>query len=194
MVSAMVIGSLLGVGCASAPKVLSPLRPWQKTSAKGFTEKSVEVFNSRIVIRAWPSKTSVVPAAQSIDLVITEINRIAKFADATIEGSEVNQINAKAYKEAVPLFVISSDIETASSAKGHWASWHGMEHVRLFQPITKQSTRLARVESTSKPRRPSLAPVSISTNAAGSRNNQSSLRSAPAEVSPLSPAFTTRIL
>jgi len=53
---------------------------------------------------------------------------------------------AQAYKEAVPLFVISSDIDTASSAKGHWASWHGMEHVRLFQPITKQSTRLARVE------------------------------------------------
>ena len=53
---------------------------------------------------------------------------------------------AQAYKEAVPLFVISSDIGTASSAKGHWASWHGMEHVRLFQPITKQSTRLARVE------------------------------------------------
>jgi len=53
---------------------------------------------------------------------------------------------AQAYKDAVPLFVISSDIGTASSAKGHWASWHGMEHVRLFQPITKQSTRLARVE------------------------------------------------
>ena len=53
---------------------------------------------------------------------------------------------AQAYKEAVPLFVISSDIGTASAAKGHWASWHGMEHVRLFQPITKQSTRLARVE------------------------------------------------
>ena len=31
-------------------------------------------------------------------------------------------------------------------AKGHWASWHGMEHVRLFQPITKQSARLGRVE------------------------------------------------
>ena len=53
---------------------------------------------------------------------------------------------AQAYKEAVPLFVISSDIGMASSAKAHWASWHGMEHVRLFQPITKQSTRLARVE------------------------------------------------
>lgn len=53
---------------------------------------------------------------------------------------------AQAFKEAVPLFVISSDIGTASSAKGHWASWHGMEHVRLFQPITKQSARLERVE------------------------------------------------
>ena len=53
---------------------------------------------------------------------------------------------AQAYKEAVPLFVISSDIGTASFAKGHWASWHGMEHVRLFQPITKQSARLGRVE------------------------------------------------
>jgi acetolactate synthase-1/2/3 large subunit len=53
---------------------------------------------------------------------------------------------AQAYKESVPLFVISSDIGTASSAKGAWSSWHGMEHVRLFQPITKQSVRLARVE------------------------------------------------
>lgn len=53
---------------------------------------------------------------------------------------------AQAYKEAVPLFVISSDISTASFAKGHWASWHGMEHVRLFQPITKQSARLGRIE------------------------------------------------
>src|SRR5919106_3664493 len=53
---------------------------------------------------------------------------------------------AQAYKESVPLFVISSDIGTASSAKGPWASWHGMEHVRLFQPITKQSAKLERVE------------------------------------------------
>ena len=53
---------------------------------------------------------------------------------------------AQAYKEAVPLFVISSDIVTASSAKGAWSSWHGMEHVRLFQPITKQSVKLERVE------------------------------------------------
>jgi thiamine pyrophosphate-dependent acetolactate synthase large subunit-like protein len=37
-------------------------------------------------------------------------------------------------------------IGTASFAKGHWASWHGMEHVRLFQPITKQSARLGRIE------------------------------------------------
>ena len=51
---------------------------------------------------------------------------------------------AQAYKESVPLFVISSDIGTASSAKGHWASLHGMEHVRLFQPITKQSAKLER--------------------------------------------------
>src|SRR2546426_2727422 len=53
---------------------------------------------------------------------------------------------AQAHKESVPLFVISSDIDTASSAKGAWSSWHGMEHVRLFQPITKQSVKLERVE------------------------------------------------
>jgi acetolactate synthase I/II/III large subunit len=53
---------------------------------------------------------------------------------------------AQAYKEAVPLFVISSDINTASSSKGAWSSWHGMEHVRLFEPITKQSSKLERVE------------------------------------------------
>jgi acetolactate synthase I/II/III large subunit len=53
---------------------------------------------------------------------------------------------AQAYKESVPLFVVSSDINTASSSKGTWSSWHGMEHVRLFEPITKQSLRLERVE------------------------------------------------
>jgi acetolactate synthase-1/2/3 large subunit len=53
---------------------------------------------------------------------------------------------AQAYKESVPLFVISSDIDTAASAKGAWSSFHGMEHVRLFQPITKQSVKLERVE------------------------------------------------
>jgi thiamine pyrophosphate-dependent acetolactate synthase large subunit-like protein len=53
---------------------------------------------------------------------------------------------AQAHKESVPLFVISSDIDTAASAKGSYSSFHGMEHVRLFQPITKQSTKLERVE------------------------------------------------
>ena len=53
---------------------------------------------------------------------------------------------AQAYKESVPLFVISSDIDTAASAKGAFSSFHGMEHVRLFQPITKQSVKIERVE------------------------------------------------
>ena len=53
---------------------------------------------------------------------------------------------AQAYKESVPLFVISSDINTASSSKGAWSSYHDMEHVRLFEPITKQSLKLERVE------------------------------------------------
>ena len=53
---------------------------------------------------------------------------------------------AQAHKESVPLFVISSDIDTAASAKGSFSSFHGMEHVRLFQPITKQSVKIERVE------------------------------------------------
>ncbi|MGH7794842.1 MAG: thiamine pyrophosphate-binding protein [Candidatus Binatia bacterium] len=53
---------------------------------------------------------------------------------------------AQAHKESVPLFVISSDIDTAASAKGAFSSFHGMEHVRLFQPITKQSAKLERIE------------------------------------------------
>src|SRR6476659_257404 len=53
---------------------------------------------------------------------------------------------AQAQKESVPLFVISSDINTASSSKGAWSSCHGMEHVRLFEPITKQSLKRGRVE------------------------------------------------
>ncbi len=53
---------------------------------------------------------------------------------------------AQAQKESVPLFVISSEIDTDASAKGAYSSFHGMEHVRLFQPITKQSAKLERVE------------------------------------------------
>ena len=53
---------------------------------------------------------------------------------------------AQAHKESVPLFVISSDIDTAAGTKGPFSSFHGMEHVRLFQPITKQSAKLERIE------------------------------------------------
>jgi acetolactate synthase-1/2/3 large subunit len=56
---------------------------------------------------------------------------------------------AQAHKESVPLFVISSDIDTAAKAKGRYSSFHGMEHVQLFQPITKQSAKLERVEELS---------------------------------------------
>jgi len=40
-------------------------------------------------------------------------------------GGATNIVTAvsQAYKESVPLFVISSDIGTASSAKGAWSSW-----------------------------------------------------------------------
>ena len=55
---------------------------------------------------------------------------------------------AQAHKESVPLFIISSDIDTAASAKGPFSSFHGMEHVRMFQPITKQSAKLERLEET----------------------------------------------
>ncbi len=53
---------------------------------------------------------------------------------------------AQAHKESVPLFVISSDIDTAAAAKSPYSSFHGMEHARLFQPITKQSAKLERIE------------------------------------------------
>ena len=49
----------------------------------------------------------------------------------------------------------------------------------------------ARVVSTSRPRKPSLAPVSSTITSPGPVNSQSTRRSAPADVSPLSPAFTT---
>jgi acetolactate synthase-1/2/3 large subunit len=63
-------------------------------------------------------------------------------------GGATNIVTAvsQAHKESVPLFVISSDINTASSSKGAWSSFHGMEHVRLFEPITKQSLKLERAE------------------------------------------------
>jgi acetolactate synthase-1/2/3 large subunit len=63
-------------------------------------------------------------------------------------GGATNVVTAvaQAHKESVPLFVISSDIDTAASAKGRYSSFHGMEHVRVFQPITKQSAKLERVE------------------------------------------------
>jgi len=53
---------------------------------------------------------------------------------------------AQAHKESVPLFVISSEIHTTSAAKGYFSSWHGIEHTKLFQPITKQSIKLERPE------------------------------------------------
>lgn len=53
---------------------------------------------------------------------------------------------AQAHKESVPLLVISSDIDTAAYTKGRFSSFHGIEHVRLFQPITKQSAKLERIE------------------------------------------------
>ena len=53
---------------------------------------------------------------------------------------------AQAHKESVPLLVISSDIDTVASAKSPYSSFHGMEHVRLFQPVTKQSAKLERIE------------------------------------------------
>lgn len=53
---------------------------------------------------------------------------------------------AQAHKESVPMLVISSDIDTAAYTKGRFSSFHGMEHVRLFQPITKQSAKLERSE------------------------------------------------
>jgi thiamine pyrophosphate-dependent acetolactate synthase large subunit-like protein len=61
-------------------------------------------------------------------------------------ATNIVTVVAQAYKESVPLFVISSDIGAASSAKGAWSSWHGMEHIKLFEPITKQSVKLERVE------------------------------------------------
>jgi acetolactate synthase-1/2/3 large subunit len=48
---------------------------------------------------------------------------------------------AQAYKESVPLFIMSSEIATAANAKGPWSSWHGIDQVGLFQPITKQSLK-----------------------------------------------------
>src|SRR5688500_6158862 len=50
---------------------------------------------------------------------------------------------------------------------------------------------VARVALTGSPRSPSLAPVSTTITAAGWRSTQTSRRSSPAEVSPLTPAFTT---
>jgi hypothetical protein len=50
---------------------------------------------------------------------------------------------------------------------------------------------LARIESTSSPRRPSLAPVSTTRMLTGSAMIQSMLRRVSADVAPLTPAFTT---
>jgi putative ABC transport system ATP-binding protein len=53
------------------------------------------------------------------------------------------------------------------------------------------ATTFARVESTSNPRNASFAPVSSTKTSTGPRNNHGTRLSAPAEVSPLNPAFTT---
>jgi len=90
-------------GCASAPKNTSPLRPWQKISLKGYTQKTVEAFGITFVIRAWPSSKPTVPINAALDLAVAEINRISKMADGAVDGGEVNAINSKAYKEGVPI-------------------------------------------------------------------------------------------
>ena len=63
---------------------------------------------------------------------------------------------------------------------------------RLAPGASRIAWMLARVASGSWPRRPSLAPVSTTSTATGWRSSQSMRRSAPAEVSPLTPALTTR--
>src|ERR1035437_7363001 len=88
-------------GCASAPKNNSPLRPWQKTALKGYSQKSVDTFGITFVIRAWASNQATLHVNTARDLAVAEINRISKMADGEISVGEVNAINEKAYKEAV---------------------------------------------------------------------------------------------
>jgi len=103
LVIVFVLACLQLVGCASAPKNTAPLRPWQKSSLKGYTQKSVEAFGTTFVIRAWPSSQPTVPVNTALDLAIAEIRRVAKMADGAVPGGEVNAINEKAYQEAVPI-------------------------------------------------------------------------------------------
>ena len=57
---------------------------------------------------------------------------------------------------------------------------------------SKIAWMFSRVASGSWPRRPSFAPVSTTSTATGCRISQPMRRRAPAEVSPLTPALTTR--
>ena len=58
-------------------------------------------------------------------------------------GGATNTINATAQvcRESMPLFVISSEINTAAYMKDAWSSCHEIDQVGLFQPITKQSLK-----------------------------------------------------
>lgn len=105
---AVAIFLMLIQSCSSATKNLSPQRPWQKSvPGKGalgnYSERTLSGFGTNFVIRAWPSSKPTVPLQTALDLAVAEINRIAKIADADVEGSEVSIINEKSYKEAVPI-------------------------------------------------------------------------------------------
>src|ERR1051326_1687343 len=57
-------------------------------------------------------------------------------------ATNITTVVAQAYKESVPVLVFSSGLGTASSGKGAFSSCHGMDHARLFEPITKESLKL----------------------------------------------------
>ena len=99
----VLVFSIIYGGCASAPKVLPPQRPWQKAAMKGYTQKTVDAFGSTFVIRVWPSNKPTVPTDQALNLAVAEIKRISKMADATIPGGEVYQISEKAHEAGVPI-------------------------------------------------------------------------------------------
>ncbi len=64
--------------------------------------------------------------------------------------------------------------------------------VRSVRTRSTMARMFRRVSSGSAPRSMSLAPVSSTSTSKGWRSSQSSRRSAPAELSPLTPALTTR--
>lgn len=79
-----------------------PPRPWEKGALQGVTQTSLEVFGSKMVIRAWPSQR-VPDTRPALAKAVAEIRRIESMVNPDIDTSEVAKINQGAWEGPVQI-------------------------------------------------------------------------------------------